>query len=198
MQPGPLKGASPALRRLSWTAAVWALLYAGYRAYYALGGSFGMFGIPADVTTWRLINLAAVVPLIGAATLPAVAWPLWRHRGSRRVLLGMAWVIAVGCVMHGLIDEVTHLLSLAGLVELVDPVGFWVTIDHRTANLQDVLFNEPWFIGEGLLWMRIAWIVLASTSARRWWMGSAALGISVLVAAGLLATFGVIGRLVIL
>ncbi len=188
---------SKPLRRLSYVAAAWALFYAAYRAYYALGGTLGMFGVPADDGTWRLVNFAAVVPLLGAAILPVVAMRLWHRRTWRRVLLGAAWVIAVGCVMHGIIDEITHLLSLAGMLQLTYPAGFWVTVDHRAANVQDVLFNEPWFIGEGLLWAAIVWRVLGPGAARRAWVLSAAVAVAVLVCIGLLSAFGVLGRVVI-
>ncbi len=182
---------------LSWVAAGWALFYAAYRGYYALGGTVGMFGVPVDDGTWRLVNASAVVPLLGAAVLPVVALRVWHRRTWRRVLLGVGWVIAVGCVMHGIIDEVTHLLSLAGRLELTYPAGFWVTVDRHAANLQDLLFNEPWFIGEGLLWAAIAWWVLGPGRERRAWMGSAAVAVVALVAIGLLSAFGVMGRFVV-
>jgi len=184
-------------RALSYIAAGWALCYAAYRAYYALGGTFGMFGVPVDDGTWRLVNFAAVVPLLGAAILPVGALGLWQRRTWRRVLLGVAWVIAVGCVMHGIIDEVTHILSLAGRLQLTYPAGFWVTIDHRAADLQDIGFNEPWFIGEGLLWAAIAWRVLGPGAARRAWMASAVGAVAALVGIGLASAFGIIGRFVV-
>ena len=43
----PVVGASR-LRRVSYAAAAWALLYAAYRGYYGLGGTIGMFGVPAS------------------------------------------------------------------------------------------------------------------------------------------------------
>jgi len=46
----PLAEAPPdqeILNRASWIAAGWALFYALYRAYYAMGGTVGMFGTPA-------------------------------------------------------------------------------------------------------------------------------------------------------
>jgi len=59
-----------------------------------------MFGEPVDDGTWRLVNFAAVVPLLGAAILPIVGLPMWHRRRWRRVLLNVAWVIAMGCVMQ--------------------------------------------------------------------------------------------------
>lgn len=112
--------------------------------------------------------------------------------------LGVAWVITVGCIGHALVDDVTRVLSLAGIVEITYPPGFWLTLDHRAADLQDLLFNETWFLIEGALWASIAWTVLGRSSARTWWIGSAALVLAAFVAAGLLSAFGVLGRTVVL
>jgi hypothetical protein len=185
------------LRRISYAAAGWAFLYATYRGYYGFGGTFGMFGVPASDETWRAINLIAAALLLGAAALPVVALRLWDEVVFRRVLLAIAWVITVGCVMHGIIDEMTRALSLAGVLEILYPAGFWASLDRRAADLQDIVFNEPWFIVEGLLWAAIAAIVLAPSNARRWWMASAAAAISLLVCIGLLSAFGIIGRFVV-
>ena len=185
------------LRRVSYAAAGWALLYAAYRAYYAFGGTFGMFGVPASDETWRAINLVAAALILGAAALPLIALRLWDRAVPRRALLAIAWVIAVGCVMHGIIDEVTRAMSLAGLLDILYPPGFWASLDRRAADLQDIFFNEPWFIVEGLLWAAIAWIVLGPSDTRRRWVASAAVAVSLLVGIGLLSAFGIIGRFVV-
>ena len=76
--------ATNALTRVSWVAAAWAFGYALYRGYYAIGGTAGMFGVPASVAEWRAINLVAFALLLGAAALPLIALPLWRHPWPRR------------------------------------------------------------------------------------------------------------------
>jgi hypothetical protein len=87
-------------------------------------------------------------------------------------------------------------LSLAGILSLELP--FWQTIDHRQADLQDLLFNEPWFFVEGLLWAAIAWTgALRWSPRRRWWVISALAAIVALTIIGLLSAFGVIGRLIV-
>jgi hypothetical protein len=95
-----------------------------------------------------------------------------------------------------------------------------VRVDRHAADVQDLAFNEVFFLVEGLLWAALAVIGLGSprlvstslnstslnstslnsTSldrTRRWWMASAAVGIAVLTAIGLLSAFGVIGRLIV-
>ena len=185
------------LRRVSYAAAAWALLYAAYRGYYGLGGTFGMFGVPESDAAWRAINLVAAALLTGAAVLPIVALRLWHAAVPRRVLLAVAWIIAVGCVMHGVIDEITRALSLVGALDILYPPGFWASLDRRAADIQDIVFNEPWFIVEGLLWAAIAWNVLGPSTARRRWVATAVAAALLLVVIGLLSAFEIIGRLVV-
>jgi hypothetical protein len=63
--------------------------------------------------------------------------------------------------------------------------------------LQDLFFNEPWFLLEGLGYAALAWIGLSTGSQRRWWVGSAIAAISVLTVIGLLSATGVIGKVII-
>lgn len=185
------------LFRFSLAAAGWALLYAAYRAYYGFGGRLAIIGVPADEGTWRAINLAAAGLLLGASILPLVALPLWRRTGPRRVLLGMAWIIAVGCIMHGLVDDVSRVLSLAGVLEIEYPASIWQSVDAHAADIQDLVFNETWFIVEGLLWATIAWSVLGPSPARRLWAVSATVAIAALTVIGLLSAFDVIGQFIV-
>jgi hypothetical protein len=187
----------PSLVRVSILAGGWALGYAIYRAYYGFGGTFGMFGVPASDAQWRSINLVAAGLLLGAAALPIIALRWWARPWPRRILLAVAWLIAVACVGHALINGILRILSLAGIHDLDYPIGFWLSIDRRAADLQDLLFNEPWFFIEGLLWAVIAWRVLGRTRARRWWGVSTAGGVVAATLFGLLSAFGLIGRLVI-
>jgi hypothetical protein len=87
-------------------------------------------------------------------------------------------------------------LSLAGVLSLALP--FWRTIDHRQSDLQDLLFNEPWFLTEGLLWAAIAWTgALSWSPRRRWWVVSAFAAITLLTIVGLLSALGIIGTLIV-
>lgn len=177
-------------------AAVWALLYALYRGYYALGGDAGMFGIPVSESQWRQINaVGAVILLVGAAA-PLILLRLWRQPCVRPVLLSLCWIVTVGCVMHALVDATQRLLSLSGMLTMSFP--FWATIDRRQSDLQDLLLNEPWFLIEGLLWGAIAWTGGLSRSPRRnVWIISALVAIVALTIVGLLSAFGVIGKLIV-
>ncbi len=175
----------------------WGLCYAIYRGYYAAGGTAFLPGKLADPSEFRTINAAAVVILLVAAVLPLVALPLWSRLWARRVLLAVCWVVAVGCVMHALIDAVQRVLSLAGLLDVHYPASVWASIDTRAADLQDLFFNEPWFMLEGLGFAALAWIVLGPGPVRRKWIGSAVAATAALTALGLLSATGVIGRTIV-
>jgi hypothetical protein len=177
-------------------AAGWALFYALYRAYYALGGTVGMFGVPVSASEWRRINAIGAGILLVAAAVPLVLLRLWGRPRLRPALLALCWVVTVGCAMHALINGTERALSLAGVMSLDLP--FWQTIDQRQSDLQDLLFNEPWFFIEGLLWAGIAWTAgLRRSPRRRWWTTSALVAIVILTIVGLLSAFDVIGRVVI-
>jgi hypothetical protein len=76
------------------------------------------------------------------------------------VLLAVCWLVAVGCSMHALIDIVQRVLSLAGLLRIEYPSSVWASIDRHAADLQDLFFNEPWFLIEGLGFGALGWIAL--------------------------------------
>ena len=185
------------LARLSLLAAFAAFGYGLYRAYYALGGTVGMFGEPASESQWRAINLAAAALLFGAAALPLVARPMWDRPRPRRLLLAVAWVITVACVGHAFINDILRVLSLAGVYEVFYPPEVWNVVDRRAADLQDLIFNETWFLIEGGLWFAIAWTASGPSPARRAWSGSAIVAIVLATLFGLLSAFDVIERVVI-
>lgn len=167
-----------------------------YRAYYAVGGTAGIPGTPSSMAQWRRINaIAAAILLVTAAV--AIVWPrLWRHRRTRPLLLAFCWLAGVACVSHALIDVGQRIASLSGMLSIDYP--FWRSIDRRAADLQDLLFNEPWFFVEGLLWAAIAWRAAVEQSPRRrWWIGSAAVVTILATAIGLLSAFGVIGKTIV-
>jgi hypothetical protein len=186
------------VHRAALVASCWAIVYAAYRAYYGLGGTVGMPGVPVSDATWRLINLVGAALLVAAAWLPLVLVRRAGDRRARAVFVVFAWVAAVGCIGHALVDDVLRLLSLAGLAQVPYPPGFWRTFDVRLADVTDLVLNEPWFLIEGLLWARIAWLLTSGSRARRWWMASAATAIVVFTVVGLLSGLGVIGRYVVL
>jgi hypothetical protein len=179
-------------RRIAIVLAAWGFLYACYRAYYALGGQGAMIGQPVSQSQFRAINAVAVVILLVAAVLPLLA--VWS--GSRpwvgRLFPVIGWVAAVGCCVHALVDATLRVLSLTGVYPSRYPSGFWLTIDRRAADLQDLLYNEPWFFVEGCLWAALALSLLGVGSRRRWWL-SAVAGCLALTAIGLLSGLGVIG-----
>jgi hypothetical protein len=185
------------LASVSVAVALWGLGYALYRGYYALGGTLWLPGTLANPHQFRLINAAAVAILAIAAVLPIAMLPLWQKPGARPVLLAVCWSVAVGCSMHALIDSIERVLSLAGLLRIEYATAVWASIDHRAADLQDLFFNEPWFLLEGLGYAALGWIALGPGRRRRWWVGSAIAATSVLTMIGLLSATGVIGRVII-
>lgn len=184
------------LVRASWIAAAWAFSYALYRAYYAAGGTLGMFGTPSSAQAWRMINAKGALILALVAVLPITLLPVWKRPRATSWLLALSLFMAVGGVVHALVGMTQRLASLSGWY--VMPLPFWRTIDRRTADLQALLFNEPWFLIEGLLWAAIAWGGALSGNPRRWrWIGSALAAVVVLTTVGLLSAFGVIGQVII-
>ena len=186
---------SSRLKTISLITAGWAFWYAIYRAYYGFGGTVGMFGTPVSEAQWRGINLAGAALLLGVAVLPVAVLPLWRMPRIRPILLGLCWLLAVGFLMHAVIDGIERILSLTGVLHLDYPL--FTTVNRRVADLQDLLFNETWFLIEGMLWGILGWMNLSRSSARWWWVVSGLAAVAVLTSIGLLSAFGVIGKFVI-
>lgn len=177
-------------------AAVWSLGYGLYRSYYALGGTIGMHGVPVSFAQWRRINAIGGGLLFLTAALALALANAWASRRARPWLLALCWIITVGCVSHALIDIGQRIASLAGALTI--PYPFWRTIDRRTADLQDLLFNEPWFFVEGVLWAWVAWAgALGDSPRRRWWVGSVIVAIVGATTVGLLTAFGVVRRVIV-
>jgi hypothetical protein len=184
---------------LSWVSAfacVWAAIYAAYRGYYALGGTAGMIGVPVSPGDFRYINAVAAIALAAAALLPLVLLQVWRRRRWQAAGLALCSIIIVGCVGHALVGISQRVLSLTGLLTMSYP--FWRSIDPVQADWQALLWNEPWFLIEGLAWQAIAWTAVVREAS---WRGTWTLGLLVAVivftAMGLLSTFGVIGRVIV-
>lgn len=182
---------------VSLTAGGWALLYALYRAYYGFGGTVGMIGTPTSPAEFRTINFIGAAILLAVAVLPVAMLPGWRRPRLRRVLLAVCWVLAVGLVMHALVQDIQRVLSLAGVLRLYYPPSVWVSVNRHLADVQDLAFNETWFLAEGVLWGVIGWIGLRGSPARRWWAGTALAAVGVMTLVGMLTVYGVIGRTVV-
>jgi hypothetical protein len=181
-----------AARIAAWLAA-WSFAYAGYRAYYALGGDVGMIGVPASESDFRAVNAAGAAIIAAAGVLALLAV---RVRGILRALPVLGWIGAVGCCMHALVDMTLCALSLSGVHAMARPADFWLTVDHRTADLQDLLLNEPWFLVEGLLWGTLG-LVHVGDRGRRPWLASAMVATGVLTVVGILSGLDVIGSVVV-
>ena len=155
-----------------------------------------MFGTPVSEHDWRIVNAKGAAILALIAILPIAVLRLWRRSRARPWLLTLCWIVSVGAVMHALVGMTQRIASLSGLYVMALP--FWRTIDRRTSDLQALLFNEPWFLLEGLLWVAIAWGgALSCSPARWWWIGSATAAVVALTVVGILSAFGVIGQMII-
>jgi hypothetical protein len=87
-------------------------------------------------------------------------------------------------------------LSLTGVLTLDYP--FWLAIDRQEADWQALVWNEPWFFVEGLLWSAIAWVgAVRAATWRQYWVAGLLVGVCTFTAIGLLSTFGVIGRFIV-
>lgn len=180
-------------RRLAVALAVWAAWYAAYRFYYAFGGQVGIVGRPAARAHFRHNNLVGGIIILLAAAFPMIALWTWRHRAVRRLVKLIGWVAAVGCCMHALTLEILRVLSLTGVRATHYPPGLWLSIDRHRADLQDALFNEPWFFIEGCLWALFALTAVRHQSQRAWRSAVlatfAALTVGVLSGLGAIPTF---------
>jgi membrane glycosyltransferase len=172
----------------------WALLYTLYRAYYGFGGTIGMVGVPASESDFRRINLIGAAILLVVALLPVALLPLWRHPRLRRALLVLVLLLAAGAVMHALVMQTQRVLSLAGLHRIRYPEGRWLSRDDHAADLQDLLFNETWFLVEGLLWGLLGYTIIGRSRSRLRWLTAALLATALLTGVGMLSAFDVIGR----
>lgn len=178
-----------AAHRLAIVLACWAFAYACYRAYYAFGGQWGMIGVPVSPAQFRGINAAGAGIVAAGAVLPLAAL---RWTPVRRVLPPLAWLAGVGCVMHAVVDGTLRVLSLTGSHPTQLPPEVWSSFNRRTADLQDLLLNEPWFLVEGLLWLALG-MALIRPSARASWIWSAVVACALASTIGVLTGIGVIG-----
>lgn len=168
-----------------------------YRGYYGLGGTAGMIGRPASQSEWRALNLIGAAILLVAALLPAAILPLWRRARPRRVLLALCWLLAVFFVMHALVQDIQRVLSLTGELRISYPASQWAVVNRHAADIQDLAFNETWFLVEGLLWWLLAWITLGRGRARSRWNATALAAVAVLTAIGVLSAVGVTGKFIV-
>ena len=176
-------------QRVAVALAAWSFAYASYRAYYAAGGQIGMFGEPVSSAQYRAINAVGAAIIYVAGAVPLIALKV---HAVRRALPVLCWIAAVGCCMHALVDITLRVFSLTGVHPTQLPASVWRWFDRRTADLQDLLLNEPWFFIEGLLWAALG-IAIVRPSRRRTWMLTAAIACLLLTVVGVLSGLGMIG-----
>jgi hypothetical protein len=175
-------------------ASAWALGYAAYRGYYAVGGTAGMIGRPVSQSQFQAINAAGAGIILLAAAAP---WLVMLSARFRRITPVLGWLAAVGCCMHALVDATLRVLSLIGVHPTRLPSSVWASYDRRTADLQDLLLNEPWFLVQGLLWAALT-LPLVRRSRRRGWLVSSGLATAVLTTLGILSGLDEVGSVTVL
>jgi hypothetical protein len=185
------------LRRLYIVASLWATWYALYRAYYALGGMGFLFGTIAEPSVFRRVNALGAAVIFILAFLPLVVLKLWNSEKWHRFALAVCWLIAVAACAHAFIDMTQRILSLSGHLHVQYDMKVWQSINYHKSDLQDLLFNEPWFLVEGLLFAMIGWKNMPSRPRRLQWIISVGLLVAVMSIIGILSATGVIGKLII-
>jgi len=172
----------------------WALLYAGYRSYYAFGGTAGLIGRPVSESRLQAINAVGAAIILVAAAVP---WLVLRSGRFRRITPALGWIVAVGCCMHALVDATLRVLSLTGVHPTELPSSVWASYDRRSADLQDLFLNEPWFLVQGVLWAALT-LSVVRRARRRAWLVSAVLATAALTVVGVLSGLDVLGSFTIL
>ena len=176
-------------QRVAVALAAWSFAYASYRAYYAVGGQIGIPGEPISRAQYRAINGVGAAMIFVAGSVPLIALKV---DAVRRALPVLCWIAAVGCCMHALVDITLRIFSLTGVHPTQLPASVWRWFDRRSADLQDLLLNEPWFFIEGLLWAALG-AAIVRPSRRGIWMLTAAIACLLLTVVGVLSGLGVIG-----
>jgi hypothetical protein len=176
-------------QRVAVALAAWSFAYAGYRAYYAAGGQIGMPGEPISSAQYRAINAVGAAIIVAAGVVPLIALKVY---AVRRALPVLCWIAAVSCCMHAWVDITLRVFSLTGVHPTQLPASVWRWFDRRSADLQDLLLNEPWFFIEGLLWAALG-VALVQPSSRRIWMLTATIACLLLTVVGVLSGLGIIG-----
>jgi len=176
-------------QRVAVVLAAWSFAYASYRAYYAAGGQIGMPGEPISRAQYRAINAVGSAIIFVAGAVPLIAL---RAPAVRRALPVLCWIAAVGCCMHALVDITLRIFSLTGVHPTQLPASVWRWFDRRSADLQDLLLNEPWFFIEGLLWAALG-VAIVQPSARRIWLLTAVIACVLLTVVGVLSGLDIIG-----
>ncbi len=149
-----------------------------------------MIGVPVSEAQFRAINaVGSILIVLFSVVLPLVVVHVRRFN---RAVPVFGWIGAVGCCMHALVDVTLRVLSLTGQHPTELPAEAWRSFDRRTADLQDLLFNEPWFLLVGLLWAALA-LTFVQRPRRRTWAISVVVACLLLSVVGVLSGVGVIG-----
>ncbi|MFD7257558.1 DUF3995 domain-containing protein [Streptomyces sp. NPDC059874] len=141
--------AATAWQRATGSAAcVWMVVFAGFHAYWALGGTYGLPPGESlvDNTPLFIIDLIAIPMNLGGAALALALVQRWGLFFPRRLVLCGAWGCALLMVFHALPAMVDLAIFLAGRRE-----GPLEGMDRFS-----VLIYEPYWMLGGLLFTVLA------------------------------------------
>ena len=144
-----------------------------------VAGAPGRIGMNSFILTCK-------VPA-GLTSADARCSRLARSGSERGVAADRAVPRGVGVRVRLLSD----LFSITGVHPTQLPSDVWLSFDRQSADLQDLLLNEPWFLIEGLLWAGLG-VAFTSAPRRRAWTLSVVSGVLLLSAVGVLSGLGVI------
>ena len=142
----------------AYAAAVWAVLFAAYSIYGALGGELGVDQLARDIREDAEAResgfvaelwVAGALKLVAAALALALAFRLGQSPRSR-VLLIAGWLLAAGLLIYGAANMVQFGLMKAGAISTPDSVGDYA-VDWYL-----FLWEPIWLIG-GIAFAAAAW-----------------------------------------
>jgi hypothetical protein len=150
----------------AYAAATWALLFAAYSFYGALGGELGVDQLAADIRDQAEerdpgfvaeLWVAGVLKLLAAVLAAILAVRLGRAP-RRRVLVICSWLLAAGLLIYGAANMVQFGLMKAGAIDTPDSVGTYA-VDWYL-----FLWEPIWLLG-GAAFAAAAWAYQRYTPA---------------------------------
>lgn len=144
----------------AYAAALWVLPYLGIHLHAAITGSSWPLPNPPeavrDVETGRVIEFGVCLVLIGAALTALSLVRPWGRIFPARLRLGAAYLGAIVGIGHAVIWSARGLARVFGGPVEAPPPG--VSVAEMTAYVREydrvnLMVNEPWFFGIGVLYL---------------------------------------------
>lgn len=147
----------------AYAAALWVLPYLGIHLHAAITGSSWPLPNPPeavrDLETGRVIEFGVCLVLIGAALTALSLVRPWGRIFGARLRIGAAYVGAVVGIGHAVIWSIRGLKRVMGGPVEAPPAGVSAAEFDAYVRQYDkvnLLVNEPWFFGIGVLYLLAA------------------------------------------